>query len=120
MKNGVPVQMETEFITQDKYVARIQNGVLTAVGEGETDIRVVLKDCTDIDPQDLFIHIEVGAVDTTFSCYIEGKDKIRLGHIETYVVCSTSGEVIDEVIFSIDYPEYANIVETVDNTTCKI
>jgi hypothetical protein len=56
---------------------------------------VLLKDCTDIEPQELLIHIEVSTAETEFSCYIEGKDKIRLGKEEIYTLCSTTGEIID-------------------------
>jgi len=38
MKNGVPVNMDVEFVSQDKSIARVQNNILMAVGEGETDI----------------------------------------------------------------------------------
>ena len=120
MKNGVPTSMKVELISKNKQVAKNQNGVLIAVGEGEADIQVLLKDCTDIEPQELLIHIEVSAAETEFSCYIEGKDKIRLGKEEIYTLCSTTGEIIDQIEFTIDIPEYARILQRVDNKTIII
>ena len=120
MKNGVPTAMEVELVSKDKQIAKIQNGILTAVGEGEVDIQVVLKNCTDIEPQELLIHIEVGAAETEFSCYIEGKDKIRLGKKEIYTLCSTSGVISEEVEFSIDNVEYATFERKINNNTCEI
>ena len=119
-KNGVPTAMEVELVSKDKQIAKIQNGVLTAVGEGEVDIQVILKNCTDIEPQELLIHIEVGAAETEFSCYIEGKDKIRLGKEEIYTLCSTTGEILEQVEFTIDMPEYAKILQKIDNNSVII
>ena len=119
MKNGVPVNMDVEFVSQDKSIARVQNNILMAVGEGETDIQVILKDCTDIEPDKLFIHIEVGAAETEFSCYIEGEDKIRLGRELTYTLQTTTGEILDNVLFNIDDITRAVIIES-DKNICKI
>ena len=119
MKNGVPVNMDVEFVSQDKSIARVQNNILMAVGEGETDIQVILKDCTDIEPDKLFIHIEVGAAETEFSCYIEGEDKIRLGRELTYTLQTTTGEILNNVLFNIDDITRAVIIES-DKNTCKI
>ena len=119
MKNGVPVNMDVEFVSQDKSIARVQNNILMAVGEGETDIQVILKDCTDIEPDKLFIHIEVGAAETEFSCYIEGEDKIRLGRELTYTLQTTTGEILNNVLFNIDDITRAVIIEN-DKNTCKI
>lgn len=119
MKNGVPVQMEAEFISLNKQVARLVDNVLTAVGEGEAELKVILKDCTDIEPNELFITIQVGAAETEFSCYIDGNDKIRLGREQTYMVQSTTGEILDNVLFSINDISFATIIES-DKNTCKI
>lgn len=119
MKNGVPTPMEVELVSKNKEVAKMQNGVLTAVGAGEADIQVILKNCTDIEPQELLIHIEVGAAETEFSCYIEGKDRIHLGKEEIYTLQSTSGSILEEIEFFINHSEYATVEETNGNT-CKI
>ena len=102
MKNGVPVSMDVELISLDKHIAKIENNVLTAIGEGETDIQVKLKNCTDIEPEDLFIHIQVNSGETEFSCYIDGEDKIRLGRTSTYTLYNMKGEEVQNVHFSID------------------
>lgn len=119
MKNGVPVQMEAEFISLNKQVARLVDNVLTAVGEGEAELKVILKDCTDIEPNELFITIQVGAAETEFSCYIDGNDKIRLGREQIYTVQSTTGEILDNVLFSINDISFATIIES-DKNICKI
>lgn len=119
MKNGVPVQMEAEFISLNKQVARLVDNVLTAVGEGEAELKVILKDCTDIEPNELFIAIQVGAAETEFSCYIDGNDKIRLGREQIYTVQSTTGEILDNVLFSISDISFATIIES-DKNICKI
>ena len=56
MKNGIPVSMDVELISLNKQIARLENGVLTAVNNGEADIQVKIKECTDIEPEDLIIH----------------------------------------------------------------
>lgn len=119
MKNGIPVQMEAEFISLNKQVARLVDNVLTAVGEGEAELKVILKDCTDIEPNELFITIQVGAAETEFSCYIDGNDKIRLGREQIYTVQSTTGEILDNVLFSINDISFATIIES-DKNICKI
>lgn len=118
-KNGIPINMRTEFISLDKKIARLENNILTAVGEGEVDIQVKLKDCTDIEPDNLFIHIQVGAAETEFSCYIKGEDKIRLGRTQAYTVCNTSNSLLENIIFSIDKQELATIV-SINGDTCEI
>jgi len=49
MKNGIPVNMRVEYTSLNKEVARLKNNVLTAVGNGETDIAIKLLDCDDIE-----------------------------------------------------------------------
>ena len=107
MKNGVPVSMDVEFVSLNKQVARIVDGTLKAVGEGEADIQVILKDCTDIEPEELLIHITVSAAESEVSYYIDGKDELRLGRDNYYSLRSTSNEVVQDVEFSIDHLEYA-------------
>lgn len=113
MKNGIPVNLEAELESSNKYVAKKQGTALVAVGEGEATIKVVVKNCTDIEPDELTFHIEVGAAETEFSCYIKGDDKIRLGRGVEYEVCTTSGELATQVEFNIDNPVLAQFeIET--------
>ena len=127
MKNGVPINMDVELISLNKDVARTEkdeNGrmVLKAKAAGEADIQVKLKDCTDIEPEDLYIHIQVAAQETEFSCYIKGDDKIRLGRSADYTLDIVGSIPTDEneaqatITFVIDKPEVASFpkVTTID------
>ena len=112
MKNGIPFKAEVEYIPSNKSVAKVQNGILTAVGLGETDVEAKVLNCTDIDPDVLSLHIEVtdNAV-TEFSCYIVGPDAIRLDRKEEYQLITADGEKVSDVIFETDNIELATIVE---------
>ena len=122
MKNGVPVNMDVELISLDKNIARIEkdeNGkmILKAKEAGEVNIQVKLKDCTDIEPEDLFIRVEVAAQETEFSCYIKGDDKIRLSKKAIYtldIVGSIPTEIDGtpaKIKFIIDKPKVAKFKE---------
>lgn len=112
MKNGIPLQAEVEYISSNKSVAKIQNGVLTAVGLGEADVEIKVLNCTDIEPDVLSLHIEVtdDAV-TEFSCYIVGSDTIRLDREVTYQLVTTNGEVVSDVIFETSDIQLATVVK---------
>ena len=43
-KNGIPTNVEIEFLPQDKKIAKYINGILTAVGVGETSLIVRIKE----------------------------------------------------------------------------
>ena len=109
-KNGIPYDAETTLITQDKKIARLIDGVLTAVGEGETTIIVQLVDFPDITTT---IDIKVNDEEVIFSAYIEGSDKIRLDRDSTYYLIGTA-EIDEPVIFTLD-SEFATIVNVEDN-----
>lgn len=125
MKNGVPVQMDYDLISLNKKVARMEDDQLKAIGAGETDIQVKLKDCTDIEPDDLFIHIQVdAAAEAEFSCYIEGKDTIRLGQKQIYILKTITKQEDKEeetmdVSFSIDDTTLAKVVD-ISKNVCTI
>lgn len=112
MKNGIPLQAEVEYISSNKSVAKVQNGVLTAVGLGEADVEIKVLNCTDIEPDVLSLHIEVtdDAV-TEFSCYIVGPDTIRLDREVTYQLVTTNGEVVSDVIFETSDIQLATVVK---------
>lgn len=113
-KNGIPIDAEIELLPTDKKVARIIDGALTAVGNGETKIMVRLKDYPSI-----FDYIDV-VIDTepeVFSAYIEGKDSIRLDRESTYKLIGTN-DLDDEVEFSIDTTLAA--IKKIDSSSCLI
>lgn len=113
-KNGIPIDAEIELLPTDKKVARIIDGTLTAVGNGETKIMVRLKDYPSI-----FDYIDV-VIDTepeVFSAYIEGKDSIRLDRESAYKLIGTN-DLDDEVEFSIDTT--LATIKKIDSSSCLI
>lgn len=113
-KNGIPIDAEIELLPTDKKVARIIDGALTAVGNGETKIMVRLKDYPSI-----FDYIDV-VIDTepeVFSAYIEGKDSIRLDRESAYKLIGTN-DLDDEVEFSIDTT--LATIKKIDSSSCLI
>ena len=113
-KNGVPIDSEIELISHDKTVAKVINGVLTAVGNGEADIVMRLKNYPSIENT---IHIQVGG-ETVFSAYIKGSETIRLGQKSNYELVGFP-ELNGQVVYSIDNIEMANIISQ-DNNICII
>lgn len=111
-KNGNPYDAEVTFITQNKKIARIIDGVLTAVGEGETSIIVQLVEFPDITTT---INIKVNNEESVFSAYIKGADKIRLDRQSTYYLIGTK-EINEPVKFSLD-TELASIIN-IENNKC--
>ena len=112
MKNGIPLKTDVEYISSNNSVAKVENGVLTAVGIGEADVEIKVLNCTDIDPDILSLHIEVtdNAV-TEFSCYIAGPDTIRLDRKATYQLVTADGEIVSNVIFETSDITLATIIE---------
>ena len=104
-KNGIPINLETELISQNKQIAKVVNGQLTAIADGEVDIIVQLKDIPSITNM---IHIRVGGT-SEFSAYIEGIENIRLDRDASYKLIGTSA-INGSVIFSIDNEELVKIV----------
>lgn len=113
-KNGIPVKMEIEYIPKDKQIVKFVNEELTAVGEGETDIVIRLKDFPSITN---ILHIEVSD-QKNFTAYISGADTIRLDREENYQLI-TSSEIDGIVNFSINNIKLAAIVK-VENNICTI
>lgn len=114
MKNGIPMKItdeDIEYKSKNKNIAKQQGTELRAIGEGEVDIQVIVKSCTDIEPDELIIHIKVGNQTEEFSCYIDGEDKIRLGRTNIYTLRDVNGEVVSDVTFTIDKLEIAKFIE---------
>lgn len=113
-KNGLPYDAEVLLLPTDKTVTRVIDGNLTAVGEGETEIIVQLKDFPTIYKH---MNIVINNNDSYFSAYIEGPDKIRLDRKATFTLKGTDA-LINDAIFSID-TNLASIVEQ-DGISCVI
>ena len=109
MKNGIPTEAEVELLSQNKNVVKVINGVLTAVGEGDADIVMRLKDQPQVEQT---IHIQVGG-ETVFSAYINGPDNIRVGQEAEYELVG-SPEVEGNVTYNIDNLKLAYFVITND------
>ena len=120
-KNGEVCDYATVLVPGDKKVAKMVRGVLTAVGEGETDITVELKDFPLIQKT---IHIVVSDEEKGFYAYIEGAASIKLDYGEdawktnTYFLQS-SAPLEGMVSYFIDKPDYATIIK-VENNVCYI
>lgn len=113
-KNGKPFDAEVQLLPTDKKVARIIEGELKAVGSGETQIVVQLKDFPSIFT---IINIVVNEAEPVFSAYIEGSSTIKLDRTEIYTFKAT-GEITEPVHFSIN-TNLANIVIS-NNVSCQI
>lgn len=113
-KNGVPINLEVELLPTDKTIARLVNGQLTAVGEGETEIIVQVKDYPQIQQT---LSIVVAGASEQFSAYIDGVSAIRLDREAIYELKGTS-EIDGEVQYSVD----TNLVAIVSviNNRCTI
>ena len=113
-KNGKPFDAEVQLLPTDKSIARIIDGELKAVGSGETQIVVQLKDFPTIFT---IINIVVNEAEPVFSAYIEGSSTIKLDRTEIYTLKAT-GEITGPVHFSIN-TNLANIVIS-NNVSCQI
>ena len=117
-KNGKPSNLEVILLPTDKKIAKIIDGVLTAVAPGITEIIIQLKDFPDIQ---LNMTIEVSEAEQEFSAYIEGVDKIRLDREATYTLVGTS-EINGEVEYEIQYITVEGLVTitSVNSTQCVL
>ena len=113
-KDGIPIEKEVEFISQNKQIIKDINGVLTAVGNGETDVIMRLKDQPTVMNT---IHIEIGG-EAIFSAYIEGAETIRLSRESIYKLVGFPA-INGNVSYSINNTELATIIEQ-NNNECKI
>ena len=111
-KNGVPITEEVDLISQNVGVAKIEQGQLKAVGQGETDIIVRAKNLPNVECN---VHIVVAAA-PNIAIYIEGADRIRLDRTITYRLIGSIE--LTGVTFSIN-SELASI-EKIENNTCVV
>ena len=114
-KNGMPYEAEVELLPVDKTVAKIVNGVLTAVGEGETEITVQLVKYPQIKQN---FTITVSKETQEFSGYIDGQAEIRLDRTAVYTLKGTK-TITGEVVFSLEETPLAKIISQ-ENNTCLV
>lgn len=116
VKNGVPINEPYDLISTNTALAKVIDGKLKAIGVGEVEIIVQLKNYPSI-KKSLMINISEG--NKEFSAYIEGADTIKLNRKGYYKLLGTD-EINGTVTFSIidDY-HCVNRYE-VDNNECTI
>ena len=107
MKDGHPNNSEVEFIPQNKKVARIVNGVLTAVGNGTSEIIVRLKEYPQIQCS---LTVKISDDVQEFDGYIDGADSIKLSYEESYTLKGFN-QIQGEVLFEVEDTEYGDIVK---------
>ena len=115
-KDGKIINEEVGFDTTDKSKAKIINGVLTAVGAGEVDIIVYLKNYPNISKT---LTITIANQDQPFSAYIDGNDFIRLDRTENYKLIGTDDVDEDTVKFELEKTDLASIRVLKDDNGIK-
>ena len=110
-KNGIPLDAELELLSEDKSKVREIDGVLKAVGSGEVNLIVRMKEYPQIQK---VIKININNEEQVFSAYIDGPASIRLDRKALYTLKGTSA-VEGQVTFDIDNKVLASIYETEDN-----
>ena len=107
LKNGNLCNEEVDFISSDKTIAKVIDGELMAISEGEVEIIVQLHNYPEI-KNSIVINIisEIG----NFSAYIEGNATIRLDRTNEYTL-KANQELAGEITFSINNSEYAKIIK---------
>lgn len=119
-KNGQPFNATVSYDSSNKQVVKIINNELQAIGEGDADIYLHVKENEDIEAEPLKIHVIIDNVSTEFSCYIEGPSKIRLDREGIYHLISTDDTTINSISFSIDDISLATVEQQNDKMSCKI
>lgn len=118
MKNGKPfTPTEVIYTTMDKSIVRNKNGKLMAVGPGTVQLAITLPEYEDIEPETLFVTIEVSEEPTVVSYYIDGPDSIRLDREAIYTIKANNGEVVNAINFSIDNETYATVEYVEENNS---
>ena len=115
LKNGNLSTEKVDFISSNKKIAKIIDGELMAISEGEVEIIIQLHNYPEIKTS-IVIQIIENAND--FSAYIEGNDTIRLDRQNEYIF-KANEELDEEVYFSLDNSNYAKIINT-ENNKCIV
>lgn len=116
VKNGQIYNGEVEYISMNKQIVKIVDGRLLAVGEGEVEIVIQLKDFPSIKKT---ITIQIGSSEQQFSAYIKGNDSIRLDRSSQYeLVTKPQLNGIPNVYFSLS--NNLAKIELVNNNKCTV
>lgn len=111
MKNGYPFQTDVDFSSEDNNIVKFIDGRLTAIGEGETNIIITIKNAPNTFVK---VPVQITAAEVEFSAYIDGQESVRLNRTSTYTLIGTS-DIIDTVEFSLNN-DYAKIKEITTNS----
>lgn len=113
-KDGYPIEVEVNYIPKDKKIAKIINGKLTALKEGETTITIQLKDYPEIHQE---IKINVGKK-PEFNAYLKGDAIIKLDRSAIYEFIANVS-ITDNITYSLSDESLAFIINT-DNNQCVV
>ena len=113
-KNGNPIKLDVILSPTNTNMVEEINGKLIGRREGNSSIKITLKDFPDI-----FIEqqIKISNIES-FSAYIDGKATIRLNRALSYEL-KADKELDGEVTYSIDDTSLASITK-VENNKCYI
>lgn len=81
MKDGQLCNEEIEYIPENTQIVKLINNQLIAIGEGNTNIIVRLKNYPQIQT---IVNVNINTQEKEFSAYIEGPEMIRLDRIGEY------------------------------------
>lgn len=114
-KNGKICEEEVGIKTTDKSKARLVNGVLTAVGEGEVDLVVYLVNHPNITKT---LTVQITNEQQDFAAYIEGNDNIKLDRKATYTLVGIP-MISENILFELETTNLAKIIES-NESSCII
>lgn len=109
-KNGQPFEVEVNYISSNKKIAKIINGKLTALKAGKVSIVVQLKDYPEIHKE---IEINIGE-QPIFNAYISGEAAIKLDRKSHYELISNL-PLDKDVTYSLSDESLAFIIDAESN-----
>lgn len=115
LKNGQVVELEMVFTSTDSSIAKIVDGQLKGVREGQVKLIAALKDYPNIKKE---LTVEIVGAEPIESIYLDGPDWIRLARSAEYHLVSTLPITEENVVFSIGETDLATLSAT--GNLCKI
>lgn len=113
-KNGIPVNLPVNYITNDKSIVKVIDNQLIPVGIGTTTVQIQLRDYPEIITT---LTITIDNNESVFSAYIEGNESIRLDRKGQYLLKGTE-EINGQVVFTIN-SDLASIISQ-ENNSCVL
>lgn len=111
-KNGIPINLEVDLLPTNKSIVKIINNKLIAIGAGNTEIIVQVRQFPQVQ---IALPIVINEnEDETFSAYITGPSSVRLDRDGTYKLIGTTDLDNETVTYSIDN-QLATIVKQTNN-----